>query len=75
VQVRQQNVLDRKTVLGGEREVLIDVALRVHDGGDSGLLVGDQIRRVGEAAEVELLEDHLYKFSHELQVESLALWL
>src|SRR5690349_7564717 len=55
VEVRQEDVLDVKFVLGGEREVLIDVSLGVDDGGLAGCFVADEVRGVGEAAEVELL--------------------
>ena len=58
VQVGQENVLDLEVVLDGERDVAIDVALRVDDGRHTRLLVTDEVGRVGETAEVELLEDH-----------------
>src|SRR5262249_28062508 len=58
VEVRQEHMLDLKPVLGGERQVLIDVALRIDDGRDLRLLVSDEIRRVRKAIQVELLEDH-----------------
>jgi hypothetical protein len=58
VQVRQQDVLDRQAALCGEREVLVDVPLRIHDGRDLSRLVTDQLRRVGEAPKIELFEEH-----------------
>jgi hypothetical protein len=46
-------------MLRGERQVLFDVALRVDDGRRARLLVADEIRRVREAIQVELFEDHV----------------
>ena len=45
-------------MLGGERQVLIAVTLRIDDGRRAGRLVGDQVRRVGQAVQIELLENH-----------------
>ena len=58
VEVREEDVLDPAAAALGVGDVLVDVALRVDDGRDAGCLVGDEVRRVGEAAEVVLLEDH-----------------
>ncbi len=58
VEVREEDVTDRDSVPGRQGDVFVHVASRVHDSGDLRLLVGDEIRRVGEATEVELLEDH-----------------
>ena len=58
VEVRQEDVLDLEAVLAGEREIPIDVALRIDDGRHTRLLVTDEVRRVGETAEVELLKNH-----------------
>ena len=58
VQVRQEHVRDAQAVLAREREVLLDVALRIDDGGHAGVLVADEIRRVRETVQIELLEDH-----------------
>jgi hypothetical protein len=58
VEMGEEDVRDPQIVLGGERQVLIDVALRVDDGRDMRLFVADQIRRVREAIQVELLQDH-----------------
>ena len=49
VEVRQEDVRDAQAVLRGEREVLIDVALRIDDGRECRLLVADEIRRVRQA--------------------------
>ena len=58
VEVGEEDVRDPQAVLGGEGEVLIDVALRVDDGRRVRLLVADEIRRVCEAIQIELLQDH-----------------
>ena len=58
VEVREEHVLDAQPVLGGEREVVIDVTLRVDHRGAVRLLVADQVRGVGEAIQVELLQNH-----------------
>ena len=43
MEVREEDVLDLETMLGGEREVLIDVTLRIDDRGRVRLLVADEI--------------------------------
>ena len=58
MEVREEDVLDSQTMLGGEREVLIHVTLRVDDGGRVRLLVADQIRGVREAIQIKLLQNH-----------------
>ena len=58
VEVRQEDVRDLQIVLGGEREVLIDVALGIDDRRDVRLLVADEVRRVRQAIEIELFENH-----------------
>ncbi len=59
VQVGEKNVADGKAVFLCKREVLIDISLRVDDGGGFGLrVVANDVRRVGQAPEVELLEYH-----------------
>ena len=45
-------------MLGGERQVLIDITLRIDDSGHVRLLVANQIRRVCEAIQVKLLQNH-----------------
>jgi hypothetical protein len=58
VEVSEEDVADVEAAGFGVGEVLLDVALRVdHDGGGGGL-IGDQIRGVGEAAEIILFEKH-----------------
>ena len=59
VKVGEEDVLDLEFILGGEGDVLIDVALRIDDRGNAGLFVTDEVGGVGEAAEVELFEDHV----------------
>ena len=48
----------RSPCSAGKRQVPVDVALRIDDRRGPRLLVADQIRRVRQAVEVELLEDH-----------------
>ena len=56
VEVRLDDPLDREALRARLVHVLVDVAPRVHDGGFAA--VADQVRRVRETAEVELLEIH-----------------
>jgi hypothetical protein len=58
MEVREDDVPDRHPVLGGKREVLIDVTLRVDNRRRLRLLVANEIRRVRKAIQVELVEDH-----------------
>jgi hypothetical protein len=58
VEMRQEYVLDLKSVLGGKRDVLVRVALRINDGCRAGLLVSNNVRGVRQARQIELLEDH-----------------
>ena len=58
VEMRQQHVLDAQPALGRKGDVLIDVPLRIHDGRDAGGLVADEIRRVREARQIELVQHH-----------------
>ena len=57
VEMGEENVLDRQAMLVGEGEVLIDVSLRIDDGGGAILLIADEIRGVGQAGKIELFED------------------
>src|SRR5262249_21161101 len=59
VEVGEEDVRDAQAVRVGEGQVLIDVALRGDDGCGAGLLVADQVRRVREAIQIELVEDHV----------------
>jgi hypothetical protein len=58
VEVRQQHVPDLQPVFGGERQVLIDIALRIDDSGGAGVFVADEIRRVGETIKIKLAQNH-----------------
>jgi hypothetical protein len=58
VKVREEDVRDPQTVLVGEGEVSIDVALGIDDRRRSRLLVADEVGRVREAIQIELVEDH-----------------
>jgi len=58
VKVRQKHVRDAQIVPGGEGQILVDIPLGIDDGGDTGVLVADEIGRMGEAIEVELLQEH-----------------
>src|SRR5262249_17972859 len=58
VKMRQEDGRDAETGFVGEGQVLIDVALRIDDRGIVRLLVTHDVRRVGEAVQVELLQDH-----------------
>src|SRR5665213_698189 len=62
MKMRQEYVLDLDRVLGGEGDVLVDVALRVNDGCRACLLVSYDIGSVRQARQVELLEDHATPF-------------
>jgi len=59
MKMRQHDVLDSEVVLFSKRQVLLDVALRIDDDGPVRFPVADQVRRVREAAEIELLENHV----------------
>ena len=58
VEVRQKDVTDREVVVAGKRQVLIDVALRVDNRGRLRRFVADQVRRVRQAVEIELMQEH-----------------
>ena len=58
VEVGQEHVADPATHLIRVGQVLRDVTLGVDDGRQAARLVRDQVRGVGEAAEVVLLENH-----------------
>lgn len=58
VEVGVDDRLDGETVFGGVGEVFGDVAARVDDDGLAGAFVGDHVRRLGEAVEVVLGEEH-----------------
>jgi hypothetical protein len=58
VVVRLEHVLDRHAHVPGEREVLVDVELRIDDRGDARVLVADQVRRAPQVVVGDLAEDH-----------------
>jgi len=45
-------------VIRSERQVLIDVALRIDDRGQATPLVANKVRGVREAVQIELSQDH-----------------
>jgi hypothetical protein len=55
-------VLDAKLMLGGERQVLFDVALGIDNAGCAGLLVADDVGRVRQTIQIKLMEDHALHF-------------
>jgi hypothetical protein len=59
VKVREDDVTNRQSAFSSERQVLIDVTLRIDNGCGRRCLVADEIRRVREAIEIELVKDHL----------------
>ena len=59
VEVREEDVPDPQIVLGGERKIVIDVALWIDDSRRARLLVPDEVRRVRQTIQVKLLEDHV----------------
>jgi hypothetical protein len=58
VVVRLEDVVDPHAHVAREREVLLDVELRVDDRRDAHVLVADQIRRAAEVVVRDLAEDH-----------------
>src|SRR5580765_7353068 len=63
MEVREDDMGDAQAMLLGERQVLLNVALRIDHRGDAGGLVADQIRRVREAIQIKLVEDHALEFA------------
>ena len=57
MQVGEDDVANLHAVRFGFVEILLHVALRIDDGGGPADAVTDEIRGMGEAVEVELLED------------------
>ena len=56
----QEDVANLQPLRRGVGEVPVDVTLRVYDGRDTGRLIGNQIRGMGQTAEVVLLQNHLF---------------
>ena len=59
VEVRQEDMGYGHVPGFGLFDVLADVALRIHDGRDAGGFVPEEIGRMGEAAQVVLVEYHV----------------
>jgi hypothetical protein len=59
VEVREENVADLEAEFFGVVEILLDVALGVDDYGGVAGFVAEEVRGVGEAAEVVLFQDHV----------------
>jgi len=59
VKMRQEHINNAQVVLRCECQILIDVTLRVDNGRDTTLLVGNDVGGVREAVQVELLENHV----------------
>jgi hypothetical protein len=60
VEMRQDHMFDAQPVLFGVRHILLDVALWIDDGGNAALLIPDDVGRVREAIQVELMKDHAW---------------
>ena len=58
MKVGEEDVRDPQPVVRGEGEVAVHVPLGVDHGRNSAGFVPDQVGRVREAIEVELLQDH-----------------
>jgi hypothetical protein len=58
VKVRQKDVADMDAEPLGIVQILLDITLWVDDDGGMAGLVGQQVRGVGETAEIVLLEEH-----------------
>jgi hypothetical protein len=58
VEMGQEDVPDFERVFEGERDVLIDVPLRVHNGCRARRFVSNQVGGMRQARQIELLEDH-----------------
>ncbi len=58
VQVRFDHVFDLQTLRRGVGEILVNVALRIDD--SSFAVRTDQVRRMGQAAEIKLFEVHIF---------------
>jgi hypothetical protein len=54
----QNHVSDLQFILSCELQISLNVSLRIDNGSCARLFVTDKIGSVGEAIEIELLEDH-----------------
>ena len=58
MKVSQEDVPDHKLLFPGILNVMINIALRVHDRSVMCAFVGDEVRSVGQASEIVLLQYH-----------------
>ena len=58
MKMREKNVADVEAEFIGIGQVLLDVALRIDDDGGRTSLVSEQVRGVGQAAEIVLFQYH-----------------
>ena len=58
VEMREEHVRDAQLVRVDERQILIDVALRIDDRGDATFLIADDIRGVRKTVQIKLMKDH-----------------
>jgi len=58
VEVGQKDMGDAQAVIRSERQVLIDVALRIDDRGQGTPLIANKVRCVRQAVQIELSQDH-----------------
>ena len=59
VDVGEHNEFDAEVVLGGVRQIILDVAARIDDDGPSAALIGDEVGRLGQTVQIELFQDHV----------------
>ena len=76
MKVGQEDVANLERLAFGVLEILVDVALRVHDGRDAGRLVRDQVGGMGQTAEVVLFENHWsgWPLIHQLRSSRANVW-
>ena len=58
MEVSEEDVADVQAEFIGVRQVLLDIALRVDDDRSRAGLVSDEIRRMREAAQIVLFQNH-----------------
>ncbi len=76
VEMGEEDVADLEAERFGVGQVLLDVALGIDDDGGGTGLVSEQIRGVGQAAQVVLFQDHgdLYSLSQHGRGKSSIIW-
>jgi hypothetical protein len=62
VEVCQDYVLDLERVLGRKRYVLVRISLRINHGSRACSFVPNNVGRMREARQIELLKDHAAPF-------------